>query len=799
MKKINCAQRCCQLITLLFLLLFFLSGNSFAETPPRASLEGRVTTTSGEPVSFATIYLVNTNFACYSNDDGSFKMTAPQGNYQLHVSMMGYRTTEQNIELTAGKKTELSIKLEKNDIELGDVEVVGQSVVQQINNTAYNVSAIDVKKLHNNSLSVAQVLDRISGVKIKQAGGVGSSNQITLNGFSGRHVRVFMDGIPLDGAGSSMQLGKIPLNMADRIEVYKGVVPVELGSDALGGAINIVSRQGSGTFLDASYSYGSFNTHSSNLTFGQTAKSGLTYQVSVYQNYSDNDYRVKTRLLDLSTNTYSSDEQWFRRFHDTYHNEAVVARVGVRNKSWADRLMLETTLSQEEADIQNANLMQIVYGGKKREAKSVIPAVYYSKKDLLIEGFDLSASAKYNRVRNNNIDTLARQYNWLGEYRIKSSVGESEYSLAEFRNNTLYIVGTANYQIGERQHLSLNHVYSSFGRRTTDAAANQNNSTPATFMKRSNTKNTTGLSYRLQATDQWTLLGFGKYYAVHVSGPVNISSSTTREEYEYQERDFNSAGYGLASTYQLTPAWQLKASFEKSYRLPTANELFGDQILETGDMTLKAENSNNVNLNVNFNKTFHSSHTLNVETGLIYRNTRDYIRRRIEQRYGGAFYENHGRVLTWGADLNVRYLYKKRLVIGTNVTYQDIRNKERYSSTGQTLIYYDDRMPNVPYLFSNTDASYNWRDLFAKNDFLSVGYTMQYVHDFFRNWESEGGDIIIPEQLSHDITVNYSLKNGRYNVAFEARNVTDEMLYDNYSLQKPGRAFFIKLRYQFSK
>jgi hypothetical protein len=45
----------------------------------------------------------------------------------------------------------------------------------------------------------------------------------------------------------------------------------------------------------------------------------------------------------------------------------------------------------------------------------------------------------------------------------------------------------------------------------------------------------------------------------------------------------------------------------------------------------------------------------------------------------------------------------------------------------------------------------------------------------------------------------YSLQNGRYNVGLECRNLANALLYDNFSLQKPGRAFYVNLRYFFTK
>ena len=160
---------------------------------------------------------------------------------------------------------------------------------------------------------------------------------------------------------------------------------------------------------------------------------------------------------------------------------------------------------------------------------------------------------------------------------------------------------------------------------------------------------------------------------------------------------------------------------------------------------------------------------------------------------------NHGEVNTVGFDFEGRYTYKNAFNVGGNITYQNIRNLERYSPTGQELIYYKDRLPNAPYLFGSVDMSYSFNDLIFRKDFLSLNYNLRYVHSFYRDWKSEGGNLTIPKQLSHDISVTYSLKNGRYNISLEANNITDEILYDNYSLQKPGRSFSGKIRYYFYK
>ena len=83
---------------------------------------------------------------------------------------------------------------------------------------------------------------------------------------------------------------------------------------------------------------------------------------------------------------------------------------------------------------------------------------------------------------------------------------------------------------------------------------------------------------------------------------------------------------------------------------------------------------------------------------------------------------------------------------------------------------------------------------------MTLTYDGFYQHDFPLYWEAFGDASTknrVPEQLSHNLTLGYSLKNGRYNLSLECRNLTDAKLYDNFSLQKAGRAFYGKVRVYF--
>lgn len=590
------------------------------------------------------------------------------------------------------------------------------------------------------------------------------------------------------------------MNFADRIEVYKGVVPVGFGTDAIGGVINIVTnKKRRRWFLDASYSYGSFNTHKSNVNFGQTFKNGFTYEVNAFQNYSDNDYHIEAPVEDFETGRIDRDKKVrVKRFNDTYHNEAVVGKVGVVDKKWADRLMLGFTYSNMYQDIQTGVRQDIVYGQKHRKGHSLMPSLEYYKRNLFAKGLDVALTVNYNKNLTTNVDTASYKYNWYGDRKLLNSPGEQSYQHSRADNNNWNGTFTANYRLGKMHMLTFNHVLNTFSRSNTSLLAKEEQSDAIAKETR---KNISGVSYRLMPSETWNLSVFGKYYNQFVAGPV--ATDANQNDYVRTTRSVSSIGYGAAGTYFILPGLQAKLSYEKAYRLPTIEEMFGNEDLEMGDIGIRPENSDNVNLNLSYNRTF-GRHSVYVEGGLVYRNTKDYIQRNITDLSGGksaATYINYGKVLTKGYNISARYGFGKWVSVGGNFTQMDVRDNMKTSISGSAEnIAYKERMPNLPYIFADSDVTFYWRDLGRKGNALTVSYDNQYLHSFTYYSSKIGsnkGDYVVPSQFSHNLSLSYSLRDGRYNLSFECRNFTDEQLYDNFSLQKAGRAFYGKVRVYF--
>ena len=767
----------------------------------RILISGRVVASDNEIIDFATIHLKGTSFGAQTDEKGRYRFSAPEGEYTLVVTAMGYKGVQRKITLNRHERRTLDITLRPDTKELNAVTLTstGGSRVQR---SAYNAIAIDTRDMQNTTKNLSDALATAPGVKLRESGGVGSDMQLMLDGFSGKHVKVFIDGVPQEGVGSSFGLNNIPVSFAKRIEIYKGVVPVGFGTDALGGVINIVTeKQPRRWFLDASYSYGSFNTHKSFVHFGQALKNGFTYEVNAFQNYSDNDYHVDAPIKNFETGSFNDAEKVrVRRFHDNYHNEAVVAKAGITGKPWADRLMVGFTYSHMYKEIQTGVRQKTVFGEKHRHGHSLMPSLEYSKRNLLTKGLNVVLTANYNRNATTNVDTARYQYNWLGERQELNSPGEQSYQRTRSDNDNWNGTLTANYHIGQAHAFTFNHVFNAFRRENTSLLAAK--AQPDAIAKETR-KNITGLSYRLVPSEHWNVSVFGKYYRQYVAGPM--ATTSTGSNYERTSRHVDSWGYGAAGTYFILPELQVKLSYEKAYRLPTIEEMFGDEDLESGDIGIRPENSNNLNLNLSYSAKL-DDHSVYAEGSLIYRDTRDYIQRNVQDLSGGrenATYTNYGRVLTKGYNLSVRYAFKHLLSVGGNFTQMDVRDNEKYQigSTGHAVenLGYTARISNVPYRFADYDVTFYWHKLGGKDNLLTLTYDSQYTHRFSYYPEIFGStnDFYVPNQFAHNLLVSYSLKGGRYNFSFECRNLTDEKLYDNFSLQKAGRAFYGKIRVSF--
>lgn len=769
-------------------------------------IKGKVIdSTTNQPLGYAAVELRSSGDNTYimggsTNEKGEFefRLEKKYPKILVTVSFLGFKTVQQTYTPVATGDNFLKIEMQEDSQVLNEVVVKGLSPAEKVQRLAYNVSLVETAKLKSTTMDLSNVIDKISGVKIRSTGGVGSEANVTLNGFSGRHVKIFIDGVPMDGMSSAFSLSNIPAGLAKRVEVYKGVVPIELGGDALGGAINIVTDNSRRTRVNASYSYGSFNTHKSNVYAEHTTKNGFYVSLNAYQNYSDNDYKVHIDSYTKGDGSGQVVEGDFtvRRFHAMYHNEAAILKVGVVDKSWADRLLFGFTGGYEYKQTQNGSTMDWVYGARYTTANTLMPQLTYEKKFNVLKGLHVSLNGNYNLGESYSADTATCKYNWLGESYPTGVQGELSYMKYRYRDHN----GAANFRMAlfpaDGQSVSLSSTLTTFSRSGKDETAYK----PTYEHPSQSMKLVTGLSYKYDYKGKWNTSAFVKHYLNHLEAYLDPNGGI-----DYQ--DFSNTtsywGGGLASTYFWGQHTQLRLSYEYALRLPTSRELFGSgDDIERGNSDLKPESSNNINVSVTTTPIDMNGHRLTVDAAFQYREINDYIRRTTNNDSGRASSQNDGRVRNLGTDWGIRYTWKDIFFIGGNFSYIDMRSLTKYvTGTQQESKNYKERIPAIPYMYGNGEAGLTLRNVFMKGATLDIHYMMNYIQKFSYEWNVyQNEEYDIPTQFSHDLFVSYNFgKKSEFTVSAECTNIFDARLYDNFKMQKPGRAFAVKFGYSFMK
>lgn len=789
---------------ILFISTFFLIIQSlYAQDSSRARLYGSVKSASGETLPAVTLLLKGTSQGVMTDVNGFFEIEDIEpSKYTLQIWYLGYESQEKTISLRAGQNLELDVVMKEKTEDLESVTLLGKSTTALIRQQAYLVSAISAEALYNSTSDAQQMLDRVPGVRILEDGGLGSDTNFTLNGFSGDQVRFFIDGIPMDHFGSALGLSSISVNSIERIEVYKGVVPVWLGTDALGGAVNIITKRGA-NFLDASYSLGSFNTHRVSANGAYTkAESGFTFRGNINYNYSDNNYEV---WVPISRENAIVDTAEVERFHDRYRSASARIETGVVERKYADQLLLSIMAATDEKEVQHGATMNSVYGGIVNNSESLIAALKYSKRDIFIQGLDLSLYNAFNITKSEVIDTLRGvTYNWLGEpeYTHGSENGELRRTFLTIDDRDLSSRLNAGYAFSEGHAVALNYSLSAFSRETFDA---ENPERVENFFPKSLVKHVAGLAYKFDPSTAWSTTLFGKFYAITAEGSKQYDFGLSTQRTDSFRDSESSMGYGVASSYFLLPGLQVKASYEHTYRMPTATEMFGDGLFISPNPELGPEKSNNLNIGAGYEFLAWKKHYFSLGSSFIYRDAEDLIYQVVTVASPQTRFDNLSETRTLGVEANFDYEWGELLSLGGNITYQDITDQadfvynDSYTNSGYQRNYQKGfRLPNTPYFFGNARAGLNFEDPFLEEDFLGITYRYNYVREYFLSWAELGSrdsKKIIPTQSSHDLEFSYSLGDGKYNLSLEVRNLTDARLYDKYFLQKPGRAIYMKIRY----
>lgn len=646
--------------------------------------------------------------------------------------------------------------------DLGTIEIVGSEseelvVPFQIGDTPEGEftgfrEIIEKEQLQQAGGSLAEVIATDSGVQFRQSGGLGSFSTISLRGSTAEQVNVYIDGILLnEAAGGGVNLSHIDLLQADKVEVYRGTVPVQLGNSAIGGAINITSARATDKSLtNLLAGFGSFG--SSRIATSYTGPfnwlNGQRLVASFSHRRSDNNFSF---LNDNGTSFNAADDEIQKRNNGQTQSTSGFLKSGHKLSGGA-QLEHALQLSRHRQGI--SDWRNTSRGSASLDTDNIQWRSTHST-TAAAEQWSSLLGAHYT-AKNEIYDDS------------ESTIGTGSQIIA---SDTRVLGGRAYWEkLLDGQSLSFNVRARSESLESNDE------------LRISNTTNAERLRSDINA--QWN-----RYYNEGYSLlSVSLLGFILKDEYQIENNenirdDYSDSGVtpqlGLHHVLGESAGgqWSLTANVSRHTRAPSFFELFGSQGLFQGNSSLQAESSDNMDFGVEWR----SAASGEVDAALQlawFRSDKHNLISRVYNARGVGRSENISRARITGLEAIGKLTFNNGLNFSANLTLQDSENLSNISGfTGKQL-------PGESALDGSFTAGW-------KNNRWKAEYEYKINADRFYDSPNL---LAAADQQVHSARLSRYWKDWRLDM--EINNLTDQNYEDFNGYPKPGRAGFFSLIYQ---
>ena len=766
-----------------FLLLLLTTSSLWAQNT--AELSGKITDKATQkPLIGADIYLKELKKGANADAQGNYYLKGiPEGNYTIIGSYLGYQTFSKKIYLKGQERLDISLKEQAEEI--SGVTVSGKSIAHQKKEESMPVTVIDMSNMRGTVSNVQDILAKTVGVTLRTSGGVGSSSRISVRGLEGKRIGFFIDELPMSEQTDYLDINDIPIDMIDRIEIYKGVVPARFGGSSLGGAINIVIREYPDKYADLSYGYESFNTHKAQGVFKRNLKArGLVFGIGGGYTTSDNNYTFDSPYREGLRIT---------RNHDKYRKYIIGGSFKAK-KWWFDEVEFEPVVVKTYKEIQG-----IEYDIREAHSESLMAGLAnkLTKDNFLTEGLNFDMFNGVVLTKMNFIDKATRRYEWDGSsYPTPSRYGgEVGYNFpSDSDDQKLSFINKTNleYIINERHSFNFNSVFSIAKGTPKDELKTLSLGKQVNFDSRMHSW-VSGLTYDLRSLNDVFLNSLTlRYYQYTMHTQMAPLFVPGKYDVDLQK---NNWGVNNALRYRFLPSLMGKLSAGYEVRIPSENELLGDGISVVPSADLLPERNASANLGLLFDLTGKHPTNAQIEMNFFYMYLQDMIR--YTAGLIGAQYQNFGEMRTLGVEFEAKADVLPSLYAYVNTTYQDLRDTRDYepASTVPNPTKYK-RMPNIPYLMANAGMEFHRENLFGGSGqntrlFADVAFVEEYFYDFELTQLQKRR---IPRSTTIDIGFEHSFLNNKLFISGKLRNVTNEKTLSEFNRPLPGINGGVKIR-----
>ena len=359
-----------QYILLLVLMVMGAGIHAYAEdvNPVKEGnvISGHVVEKGTEnSLPYATILIVETGQGTVSNEDGEFRFKkVPAGKYTLRVQLLGYETQEKKVTVSNDFTVDVHFLMSDESIMTDEVVVSANR-----NETSRKVAPVVVNVMNArlfesvNSTDLAKSLNYQSGLRVENNCQNCGFPQVRINGLEGPYSQILINSRPVVSALSGVYgLEQIPVNMIERVEVVRGGGSALFGANAVGGTINIITKDPINNSFQVSSTMSNMNGKVWEQYMGANASlvsKDNTYGIALYQSYrnrnpydADGDGFSELGKLNMNTfglRTYYRPTQ-FSRISLEYHTTNEFRRGG--NKF--DLQPHETDITEQTKHIINS-------------------------------------------------------------------------------------------------------------------------------------------------------------------------------------------------------------------------------------------------------------------------------------------------------------------------------------------------------------------------------------------------------------------------------------------------------------
>ncbi len=257
-----------------------------------------------------------------SDSGGNFvfrRMAA--GTWRIRVSQLGYDYGQMSISVPL-EVSPVQIELQPQPVVMDEMIVRGRAAPEE----DYAAAFVEVIPVADKSaISLAEILDRSTGVSIRRYGGLGSFSTVSIRGSTAEQVLVFLDGVPLNHAvGGAVDMGRLPVSGVESVEIYRGAVPARYGGNSIGGVVHIRTQSASmSARRQISATIGSFGTTLLTGSFGRRSGNTEFFGLLDYGT-SRSDFRF---FDDNGTEYNKQDDEWVKRRNSDFRSLRALGNV----------------------------------------------------------------------------------------------------------------------------------------------------------------------------------------------------------------------------------------------------------------------------------------------------------------------------------------------------------------------------------------------------------------------------------------------------------------------------------------